>query len=470
MQKQSVWLIWGASLGAILLGIGWVSTVGVWVFGLTFVAHVAEFLVHRSLFARAGGLDGLPLRPDDDLRPVPLVADQEASRVRVVRPAERGVRAGAPHRLPALRYISARRARRCFWGTSVSIRLVVASALVGAVLSAGCTVLPVRRGPAPEGYADRTIPGSDSFPNWPVEPGRTEELILTQQWEFVAERGAGAGTTGVRRVKLHFPDAGGLLLPVKWKEMDRGWKPFWGRLDGVNNSPRKEIAAYEIQSLVLDREDWVVPDTLIHCVPVEDSHDPSVVPTMKDSRCVLGVVSLWLKDVHLDLPLLDEERFGRDYAYAYFLSNLNLFTYLIKHHDGRVGNFLVSKDDARRQVFSIDNGVGFGDSFNGLWYNWFVANWNSLRVPALRKESIDRLRTLREEDVVATLGVVAQLARNEDGIYVNVPPGENLDPDDGVRIEGDTIQFGLTEGEIDDVWERIEDLIEDVDDGDIAVF
>ena len=32
------------------------------------------------------------------------------------------------------------------------------------------------------------------------------------------------------------------------------------------------------------------------------------------------------------------------------------------------------------------------------------------------------------------------------------------------------MQFGLTEDEIDDMWERIEDLIEDVDDGKIPVF
>ena len=40
----------------------------------------------------------------------------------------------------------------------------------------------------------------------------------------------------------------------------------------------------------------------------------------------------------------------------------------------------------------------------------------------------------------------------------------------GVRLEGKTLQFGLTDDEIEDVWERIEDLIEDVDDGEIPVF
>jgi hypothetical protein len=270
-------------------------------------------------------------------------------------------------------------------------------------------------------------------------------------------------------VKLGFPEDD-VIITFKWKEMDRGWKPFWGRLDGVNNSPRKEIAAWKIQQLFLDPEDYVVPLTLAFCIPLDAYFHASAKPTQKGSKCVLGVFAMWLDDLTLPDPVLDNERFNRDYVYAYYLSNLNLFTYLVKHHDGREGNFLVSKHAARPQVFSIDNGVSFGDSFNGLFYNWFVSNWNSLHVPALRKESIDCLRQLREEDVIDLLGVVAQLELNEDGIYVNVPPGENLDPDAGVRIEGNTIQLGLSEDELEDVWERIEDLIEDVDEGDVAVF
>ena len=116
--------------------------------------------------------------------------------------------------------------------------------------------------------------------------------------------------------------------------------------------------------------------------------------------------------------------------------------------------------------FAIDNGVAFG----GLWYNWFVPNWNSIRVPALRRESIDRLRKLREEDLYESLGVVSQLQLNDQGIYVNTKPTANLDPDEGVRVKGGTLQFGLTDDEIEHIWKRIEDLIEDVDEDDIAVF
>jgi len=51
-----------------------------------------------------------------------------------------------------------------------------------------------------------------------------------------------------------------------------------------------------------------------------------------------------------------------------------------------------------------------------------------------------------------------------------VIPGVNLDPKKGARIHEDTVQLGLTKSEIDDVWERIESLIADVDSGKIPVF
>lgn len=58
MLKQSVWGLWIGSLAAMVLGSGWVATLGQWLFGLTFVAHAVEFVMHRSLFERAGGSMG----------------------------------------------------------------------------------------------------------------------------------------------------------------------------------------------------------------------------------------------------------------------------------------------------------------------------------------------------------------------------------------------------------------------------
>jgi hypothetical protein len=343
------------------------------------------------------------------------------------------------------------------------LRLATVGVLVP--LLAACTLMPVTRGPAPGDYPDKESVETGSFPNWPLPPDRVEDLLLNYERKLEQQSAAGSGTTGAQQVVVLFP-ATGETLKFKWKLMEGIWKPFYGRLDGVNNSPRKEIAAWKIQELFLDPEDYVVPLSLALAIPLKTHDGELEKPTLADTRSILGVASVWMNDVTLPDSLLDAERFNRDYTYAYYLANLNLLTYLMKHHDGRPGNFLISKDDARRQVFAIDNGVAFG----GIFYNWFARNWNSIRVPALRKESIDRRRALEEQDLFELLGVVAQLELDEDGLYRNVAPGENLDDDDGVRIEGRILQLGLTEDEIEDVWERIEDLIEDVDEGDIAVF
>ncbi len=352
------------------------------------------------------------------------------------------------------------------------ISILVAATIFALVALTGCTVAPVRRAPPALGYAERpTTSGADRFPNWPVPADEAERLILHARRELKKRTGAGAGTTGAEKVSLAFPDDD-IELDIKWKLVDSSWKGITERYDGINNSPRKELAAWKIQRLFLEPEDYVAPFTTAYCVPLAEASeaDRKLGPTIAGSQCQLGVAAVWLQNITLQIPVLDSERFDRDYVYAYFLSNLNIFTYLVKHHDGRDGNFLVSKDDARRQVFSIDNGVSFGAGFSGLFYNWFVANWNSIRVPALRKASIDRLRGVTEADVTAALGVVSQLERNDEGIYVNVPPGKNLDPSRGVRIEGRQLQFGLTDDEVEDVWQRIQDLIEDVDTGVLPVF
>jgi hypothetical protein len=182
---------------------------------------------------------------------------------------------------------------------------------------------------------------------------------------------------------------------------------------------------------------------------------------------MLLVLSLWLQDVRLPKGnLLDRERFLAEPGYAYYMSNLNLFTYLIEHQDGREGNFLVS-DDGRRQVFAIDNGVSFGQPWP--FYNWFVRNWDVLRVPAVRSDSVERLRALTREDLDSLL-VVAQLEPDADGVLQLVLPGPPHDPHVGATLSGDVVQFGLTEAEVDAVWTRIQDLVASVDAGELPVF
>jgi hypothetical protein len=336
--------------------------------------------------------------------------------------------------------------------------LICGLALLGPL---GCTLLPVHRSTAPVHFAQAPSPhGEDRFPNWPLPPDTAASLMLEAPREIRSAEGAGGGTTGAEKLKVHF-FKDDVTLTVKWKEMPPG------KLDGINNAPRKELAAYAVQRLFMAPEDYVVPTSVAHCAPLDDyrAHHPEATATLEGTSCVLGVASVWMKDVTVPDVLFDDARFRADANYAYFMANLNLLTYLAAHHDGREGNFLVSKDETRRQVFAVDNGLSFG----GVFYNWSVANWNSIRVPALRKESVDKLRQLKRRDLDG-LGVVAQLELDERGINQKAKLGENLDPKKGVRIQGGVVQLGLTESEIDDVYQRIQHLIRDVDAGKLQTF
>jgi hypothetical protein len=50
-----------------------------------------------------------------------------------------------------------------------------------------------------------------------------------------------------------------------------------------------------------------------------------------------------------------------------------------------------------------------------------------------------------------------------------VEPTANLNPKKGVRVKEHRIQFGLEEEEIEDLEERLEELLQDVDSGKIKV-
>ncbi len=147
------------------------------------------------------------------------------------------------------------------------------------------------------------------------------------------------------------------------------------------------------------------------------------------------------------------------------MANMNLLTHLIDHRDSHESNILVSTDTGNRRVFSVDNGI----AFDSWLYNFFVSHWNDIRVPALRKESIDRLRGVTRSDL-DKLGVLVQMEVDENGVLRPVASDVNWEPSEGVRIRPRAIQLGLTDSEIDEIEERIEELLEKVDEGDILLF
>jgi hypothetical protein len=176
-------------------------------------------------------------------------------------------------------------------------------------------------------------------------------------------------------------------------------------------------------------------------------------------------MALWLQNVHVPDKLYDKERFYREPAYARHLANFNLFTDLIDDRDTREGNVLCSKDESNRRVFTVDNGI----SFDELLYNYFVNHWDRIRVPALPRESIERLRAVTPEHVQA-LSVVVQLEADSEGVLRLVPPGPPIDPKRGARFRDGVLQLGLTEAEIQHVQERLRSLLEQVDEKRIPLF
>ena len=166
---------------------------------------------------------------------------------------------------------------------------------------------------------------------------------------------------------------------------------------------------------VLGHYDYVVPTTAPRCPTVEEwsEHHGAASPTVEGTNCVLIIGAFWMKNIELPDPLFDAERFASDPRYAYHLANFNVLTYLINHHDNRSGNFLVSENDDDRRVFAIDNGTTFG-----AWlFNWFYPPsfaWRNIRVSALPRATVERLRALRREDL-DRLAVVAQLDADDAG-------------------------------------------------------
>lgn len=340
-------------------------------------------------------------------------------------------------------------------GTKVASMIATCSLFLALVVAGvgGCTT---KKPVAPPPFIHDTA-SADPYYNWPGPPDELEHRLVEQDFEARRVVGAGGGVTGAQKATLYFP-SDGTELTVKWKIVPHS-------LDGWNNSPRKELAAYEIQKWFLDPEDYVVPTTVVHCRPMEKIRDKSIEPTIEGTNCVLFVLSVWLKNVTVPDRLYDERRFQTDAHYAYHMANFNVLAVLIDHRDGRKGNFLVSKNDRDRRVYSVDNGI----SFNSWIWNYFVTNWEDLRVPAVPQTTIDRLRRLTDEDY-EKLGVVVEMRLDGEGIFHQVPPGPNLDPSEGARFEHGVIQFGLTSSEIDEVRENVDELLEDVDEGEVAVF
>ncbi len=270
------------------------------------------------------------------------------------------------------------------------------------------------------------------------------EVAQEQDTRFKGDR--------TQRAILVFADS--VRLAVKWATAPFGGETF-------NNVPRYEVAAYRLQKLFLDPPDYVVPPTIVRAVPAPDPNEMG--RTFHEAKSSLVVLQYWLWSVTAQ-DVYDKDRFEKDSVYARHLGDFNILTYLIRHSDQNLGNFLISTDSTNPRVFTVDNGVAFESDVSDRGFAW-----RNLRVKRLPARTVERLRAITPEDLQRTLAVMAEW-RIQGDTLAPVAPGENIDPDKGTRHKDDVVQLGLTRREIDRLQDRLKDLLEKVDKGDVKVF
>ncbi|MDX1746228.1 MAG: hypothetical protein R3324_09850 [Halobacteriales archaeon] len=316
------------------------------------------------------------------------------------------------------------------------------------ILAAGLVALAALATPVPVAAQDANI-------LLPVDT--VERLLKFGDFEILDRRGSRFQGDRTSRVALQFN--GATMMVVKWAPAPRGG-------DADNNSPRYEMAAYELQKMFLEPHEFVVPPTVIRAfdLPWYRTLDPDARPTFEDTRSVLVALQYWLFNIAGD-DFYDRRRLDSDSVYARHLGNFNVFTYVARHNDQNMGNYLISSVESNPRVFSVDNGLAFHSRTSDQG-----ADWRQLRVRRLPVETVERLRTITRADLQDQLGTLAQFEVRSDGTLTLEPSGPAIDPRRGIRTTETVIQLGLTEREIDDVWRRIQRLLDRVDDGDLETF
>lgn len=330
---------------------------------------------------------------------------------------------------------------------------LLSSMLVGSLVL-GCTDVPLPKWPVSSTAdlcRDRTL-GHDDFC---MPAAEIEQALKSETYQILAATKAPEGMTAPYKLRIRLHD--GRVISVKFKRAPDD-------LEAFNNSPRREIAAYEMQKLFLDPPEYVVPPTVLTCLPVEQNRG-----TMADltphpgADCAIGVIAYWLENV-TDEDVLDEDRWEKDAQYRHSLGNLNALTVLIGHQDDIGNNFMRSKDRRRPRLFAIDNGLAFGAmGVNPI--QLFSSEWSDVQVEALPRKAVERLKKLSPADF-EKFHVVAQL-RLADGTYLRVPPTAPMDKTEGVRRRGDVVQLGLTADELTDVNVRLVELLGRIGSGEV---
>ena len=124
--------------------------------------------------------------------------------------------------------------------------------------------------------------------------------------------------------------------------------------DTFNNVPRYDLAAYELQKLLVAPADFVVPPTALRMIPAAELRSyEEVESTFVNSDDVLNVVQYWLKDIAVIEDVFDAAKFESDPVYAKHIGDLNIFTFLIWVTAIRTRAIsLISREPAGARVYS----------------------------------------------------------------------------------------------------------------------
>ena len=295
-------------------------------------------------------------------------------------------------------------------------------------------------------------------PNIPWPAAELEQRLGAMPMRILrAEAARGIKEDVALRSQVRFADD--QELRVKIRPAEPGGATF-------NNEPRYELAAYVLQQAFLDEPDYVVPPTALRTLPRTDllPHAPRLRPTFRGADEVLVVVQYWLQQVVNRGDPWSPSRFETDPLYARHVANLNVLTFLIRHGDSNAGNILASAAPDHPRAFAVDNGVAFASPASDRG-----TAWRELRVPALPRATVDRLRALDGEALKRRLSVLATW-RLDAGRWVFQPDAPRLSGDVGVRTRREQVQLGLTRREILEIDQRRKLLLRRVDRGEIGVF
>lgn len=302
------------------------------------------------------------------------------------------------------------------------------------------------------------VQGVAQNPNYLRPVPEIEQRLDSLPFRLISVQGIRSPIDTTKRVLMAYEDS--VVLYAKLKVAPPG-----GDQD-FNNRPRYEVAAYRLQKLFLEPDDYVVPPNSLRVLPLTEVQrwNERAIPTFEGTRSVLVALQYWLGSV-TSKNFFERDRFRTDTVYARHLADMNILTYLIHHSDSNAGNFLISQDSTAPHVYSIDNGVAFRspESERGI-------AWQDLRVDRLPRATVERLRALTPERLEQTLAVLAQFTITDKRELVPAAPGPVLNRNEGVRREGNIVQLGLTRPEIEDVQRRLRDLLRQVDSGKIGLF